>query len=328
MTEEPAIEAPVVAVRNDVLHLGPVRVRFHRTVRIPEQGMHHLPPSLGTFPLRRVQDYPDTAPADWLARGGVMLPIRQREALWLGLDGPEPAALQVGIGKVCAISGESWSETLAADPQNYLALPRQPWLDGINSGKGSVRQFVATRLGLGATVEGQVTGEETVGGFQLRAVGLTARALEIWKAQQAAPRPRTAAFGSAPTAGAPDMGVGAGGTMRQEIYRDSRPLTDYDPERTARVFVHLCSAEQWTAITGEVPPPSPVDRETYVRMNLPWFDYFDEDGEDVSPSETLAAVTPVGEVLQIDDPAFTPTNPSTVTVLKDQGGGAVAPGNW
>lgn len=33
-------------------------------------------------------------------------------------------------------------------------------MDGIDSGDGTVRQFVAVPLGLGATVEGQVTGEE------------------------------------------------------------------------------------------------------------------------------------------------------------------------
>ncbi|GIM64233.1 hypothetical protein Pve01_94650 [Planomonospora venezuelensis] len=64
----------------------------------------------------------------------------------------EPAALQVGTGKVCAVSGESWNDRLGTDPQNYVALPDQTWLDGINAGDGFIRQFVAVPLGLGATV--------------------------------------------------------------------------------------------------------------------------------------------------------------------------------
>ena len=48
-----------------------------------------------------------------------------------------------------------------------MVIRQQKWLDGINAGDGYVRQFVATRLGEGYTVEGQVTGEETVGGIQL-----------------------------------------------------------------------------------------------------------------------------------------------------------------
>ena len=149
--------APVKIVR-DQLVLGPVTVDFQRTLRIPETGLHPLPPGLGRFPLRRVSDYPDTAPAEWLARGGVMLPIYQREAMWLSFDASEPAALQVGVGKVCAVSGLPWIEHLVEDPQNYVALPDQPWLDGINAGDGFIRQFVAVPLGSGATVEGQVTG--------------------------------------------------------------------------------------------------------------------------------------------------------------------------
>ena len=60
------------------------------------------------------------------------------------------------------------------------------------------------------------------------------------------------------------MGLGAGGRMWQEVYADDRPLSDYDESGSLRVFVHLCSAAQWSAITGEVPPPTPVDRDAYV----------------------------------------------------------------
>ena len=37
--------------------------------------------------------------------------------------------------------------------QNYCALPKQLWLDGINCGDGYIRQFVAMPLGKGYTVE-------------------------------------------------------------------------------------------------------------------------------------------------------------------------------
>ena len=253
--------APVKIVR-DKLVLGPVRVGFQRTLRIPETGLHPLPPGLGRFPLRRVADYPDTAPAEWLSRGGVMLPIYQREAMWLSFHASEPTALQVGVGKVCAVSGLPWIEHLTGDPQNYVALPDQPWLDGINAGDGFIRQFVAVPLGSGAKIEGQVTGQETHGGVQLRAVGLTEHSLAQWRAAREV---HVECCEDLPLDGAPlpnpaAMGLGAGGRMRQEVYADDRPLADYDQRGARRVFVHLCSAAQWTAITGEVPPPTPVDR--------------------------------------------------------------------
>lgn len=310
-------------LRHDEVVLGPVSVNFQRTLRIPETGLHPLPPGLGRFPLRRVEDYPDTAPADWLARGGIMLPLYQREALWLSFDSEEPTALQVATGQVCAVSGESWSDQLSHDPQNYLTLPDQPWLDGINAGDGFIRQFVAVPLDSGFTIEEQVTGEATHGGVQLRAVGLTSEALNRWREEQAEDE---LLFGDSAMAPMPmsissaDMGLGAGGRMRQEVYEDERELSDYDSARSWRVFIHLCSAAQWTAITGEVPPPTPVDRDAYVEAGLPWFDYYDADRVDLAAPDVLAAVKSVGELVHEQPDPFQPVDPATVVTLKGAGG--------
>jgi hypothetical protein len=319
-----------VQIVKDQLVLGPVKVSFQRTLRIPETGLHPLPPGLGLFPLRRVEDYPDTAPAEWLTRGGVMLPIYQREAMWLSFRSSEPAALQVGVGKVCAVSGLPWIERLVKDPQNYVPLPRQPWLDGINAGDGFIRQFVAVPLGSGATVEGQVTGQETHGGVQLRAVSLTERALAAWRAAQVHARHRVGSSGGispAPALSAA-MGLGAGGRMVQEVYADNRPLADYEEDGSRRVFVHLCSAAQWTAITGEVAPPSPVDRDAYVSAGLPWFDYYDADARDLAAPQTLAKVKTVGEKLGKKEDSFAPVDPKTVIHLGDVIPGTVTDGTW
>ena len=321
--------APVKIVK-DQLVLGPVTVNFQRTLRIPETGLHPLPPGLGRFPLRRVSDYADTAPADWLARGGVMLPIYQREAMWLSFDAEEPAALQVGVGKVCAVSGLPWIEHLVKDPQNYVALPRQPWLDGINAGDGFIRQFVAVQVGSGATVEAQVTGEETHGGVQLRAVGLTETALADWRLAQQARMARCddMVMCASPEPAPAAMGLGAGGRMRQEVYTDDRPLVDYEQGDARRIFVHLCSAAQWTSITGEVPPLTPVDRNAYVRRGLPWFDYYDADAQDLAAPETLAKVRTVGQKFGGKENPFAGVDPKTVISLGDLHSDVVADGTW
>lgn len=313
-----------VRIEDDSLVMGPVRITFERTLRIPEEGLHPLPPGLGAFPLRRVEDYPSTVSQSWLERGGVMLPVYQREAMWLYFDADEAAAVQVGIGKVCAVSGSAWNEQLSNEPQNYLPVPEQPWLDGINAGDGFIRQFVAVPLGLGATVEGQVTGVEEHGGVQLRSVPLTPDALTKWRA-----RPRLLGMaGNMAFCAAPDMGLGAGGRMEQEVYADDRSLEDYDPSRAQRVFVHLCSAAQWTAITGEVPPPTPVDREAYVHAGLPWFDYYDADATDLPASSILSGVKTVGAKLGGEEQPFTPVDPGTVITLKDPHHKNVSDGTW
>ncbi|MFG2881401.1 hypothetical protein ACGFYV_03610 [Streptomyces sp. NPDC048297] len=343
---------------------GGVAVRFVRTLRLPESGTHPLPPGLGEFPVRRVADYADSVPEQWRARGGVMLPVYLREAMWLSFAGTtEPAALQVGVGKVCAVSGKPWHDGLARTPQNYLVLPRQPWLDGINSGKGTVRQFVAVPLGLGATVEGQVTGEETWGGVQLQAFGLREDVLAEWRRREREQRARARAAGpavgyggplpagayggpapmaaaapggpmpSAPAAAGPPpraaaMGLGVGGSMRQEVYRDDQPLTDWAGTPAGRVFVHLVTPPQWQRITGEAPPPSPVDRAAYTNAGLPWYDYYDEDAEDLSPTGTLESVKPVGDWLGDDLDPWQQPSAGQVVPLKDAQGKPVEDGDW
>ncbi|MFF5981850.1 hypothetical protein ACFY78_23675 [Streptomyces olindensis] len=392
-----------VRIDGNTLRLpGGVAVRFIRTLRLPETGTHPLPPGLGEFPVRRVADFGDRVPEEWRARGGVMLPVYLREAMWLSFTGTsEPAALQVGVGKVCAVSGRPWSDRLARDPQNYVVLPRQPWLDGINSGTGTVRQFVAVPLGLGATVEGQVTGEEVWGGVQLQTFPLNARELAVWREEErrrlertrcttpptgygtpmpggpvappggfgaampvaappstggfGAPMPMAAppAPGSAPPApGSPPpaprsaavpaagaaparpsrapaaMGLGVGGSLRQEVYQDDRPPADWSERPAGRVFVHLVTPPEWRRITGEAPPPSPVDRAAYTRAGLPWFDYYDQDGADLAPTDTLQAVKPAGDWLGDDHEPWQQPAPGQVRRLGDAPGRPVEDGDW
>ncbi|MEU2060534.1 hypothetical protein [Streptomyces sp. NPDC013455] len=356
-----------VRIDGNTLRLpGGVAVRFVRTLRLPESGTHPLPPGLGEFPVRRVADHADRVPEQWRARGGVMLPVYLREAMWLSFAGTaEPAALQVGVGKVCAVSGEPWRDRLSRRPQNYVVLPRQPWLDGINSGKGTVRQFVAVPLGLGATVEGQVTGEEVWGGVQLQSFPLKEDVLAGWRRRErerrrarqpgpagafggygAPPPPAAAAPGGPPPAAAPPaafgaspppaaaprraaaMGLGVGGSMRQEVYRDDRPLGDWAEQPAGRVFVHLVTPPEWRRITGEAPPPSPVDRAAYTRAGLPWYDYYDADADDLAPTDTLEAVQPAGQWLGDDLDPWQPPAPGQVTPLKDAPGEPVEDGEW
>ncbi len=116
--------------------------------------------------------------------------------------------------------------------------------------------------------------------------------------------------------------------MRQEVYSDERPLADYDQSGALRVFVHLCSAEQWNAITGELPPPTPVDREAYMDAGLPWFDYYDADEADVLASEILSKVKSVGKLLGYKEDPYVPVDPSKVVKLGAGGGDVVADGTW
>jgi len=298
-----------ITIAHDTLRLGDLTLRFMRTLRIPDDGRDYpLPPGLGTFPLRRVADYADRVPDGWAERGGVFLPMYQREAMWLSF-GQTRRALKVGVGKVCAITGERWTDRLERHPQNYVVTGTQPWLDGIATGKGTIRQFVAMPLGMGYTVEGQVTGEERFGGVQLQAFGPRPGALPDLgpfrtlgglngmaggppPAPCAAPAPRRC--GRRRRSGS--MGLAAGGRMKQKIYPDPYGVDTWDRTERNRCFVHIVNSELWREITGEEPPKSPVTARSYAKAGLPWFDLYDEHAPTVTPTETLKSVKSVKEM--------------------------------
>lgn len=325
-------DATAIRIENDTIKIGNLTIVFQRTLRIPDDGRNYpLPASLGTFPICRVEDYADRVHASWLAHGGVFIPMYQREAAWLSFAGADwrPQALKIAVGMVNAISGEPWSEEIVAgEEQDYIVAPPQPWLDGINSGEGLVRQFVAMPLGMGYTVEGQVTGEERFGGIQLVAFepkpGLfpeqrparrggsirrgqqtnsyaeTFGAVGVFCAGEAfcadSTPPPMASFESPVLASAgAEMGIAAGGQMEQAIYPDPHGPETWDSSKTTRVYVHIVNSLLYEQITGRKAPASPVSAQTYAQHGYPWYDLYDEHLGDVAPSDTLAGVQSVKE---------------------------------
>lgn len=133
-----------------------MRISFHRTVRVPEDGTSYcLPPGLGRFPLFDVRPFTHKLPVSVVAKGGLFLPIYQMEAMWIGFNCSDNKQFMIRpfVGGVNAISGESPSGDIGSllrymnnltPKQDYLVLPEQKWLDGIAISPGIVRQFVAT----------------------------------------------------------------------------------------------------------------------------------------------------------------------------------------
>jgi len=287
-----------VRLQHDEITIGNLSIVFHRTLRIPDDGRNYpLPPSLGHFPVHRVEDYAKRVPESWRAHGGVFTPMYQREAAWLSFSTPDwrPQALKVAVGMVNAVSGEPWSEAIIdGGEQDYLVCPPQPWLDGINAGDGVVRQFVAMPLGMGYTVEGQLTGDERFGGIQL--VAFSAKPGRFVLAPRSA-RGR-AMLDFAPLAASPaaEMGIAAGGRMEQSIYPDPHGPDAWDNANTGRVYVHIVNSMLYEEITGEQPPATPVTARTYAEHGYPWFDLYDEQLGDVDPSDALAGVKSIKEL--------------------------------
>lgn len=261
-------------------------IDFQRTLRVPDDGRTHLlPPGLGSFPLRNVDDYAERIPAKWAERGGGMLPMYQSEALWLSFGGWYPCAVKISTGGVCCLTGGLDDASWSREPQNYLVVPEQPWLDGYNTGKDEVRQFVAAPLDHAASVEKQIRGETTQGGMQVEVRPMTA---EAWAKHKPAFQVDGDLVLSDAVAGAAEMGFTAGGSIRQEIYEDP-----YAPDEWSAVSVScniwVANSLVWRGITGEKPPTEIPGPEEYRKVDLPWFDYYG-DAEKLPPSQVLAAL--------------------------------------
>jgi hypothetical protein len=254
-------------------------ITFQRTLRIPDDDRTYpLPPGLGCFSLRHVDDFGARLPEDWRPRGGVMLPMFQSEALWIsfGYRGGYPFAVKVATGKINAVDGKPWASGLARGPQNYVVTPPQPWLDGYCVEKGVIRQFVAMPLGAGYTAEEQITGEAEHGGIQIVAYPIKRELYEEMLRRDRS-RPRSQRFSAglqecAPASAA--MGLAPGGRMRQHIYDDAHGLDAWDQAHGSRCFVAIANSLCWRAITGEAPPSLPPTARDYAKAKLPWFDYY------------------------------------------------------
>jgi hypothetical protein len=316
-----------VRLSHDRVTIGSLSIAFERTLRLPDDGRDYpLPPSFGRFPIHRVEDHAGRVPKTWLAHGGVFIPMYQREAAWLRLSASlsTPQALKVAVGMVNAVSGDPWSEAIVeGEKQDYLVCPPQPWLDGINAGDGIVRQFVAMPLGMGSTVEGQVTGEERFGGIQLVSfapkprripppfppvpstevrgapssnavlvsLGLDETAEHVGTIRSTANRRL-----SAPSSRGAEMGIAAGGRMRQSIYPDPWGGEVWENRSTGRVYVHIVNSMLYEQITGLKAPGTPITARTYADHAYPWYDLYDEHLGDVDPSDVLADVKTVKEM--------------------------------
>jgi hypothetical protein len=279
-------------------------IDFQRTLRIPDDGTDYsLPPGLGSFPLRHVDDFSAEVPEPWLAHGGVMLPMYQSEALWVNfsrgvVDFAYPFAVKIATGKINAVTGDEWRSGLHAKPQDYVVVPEQPWLDGYCVEKGLVRQFVAMPLGAGYTVEEQITGEAEHGGLQVIAYPMKRvvyeRRRETWLEKQRLWEARDSETLMCYSVGSrlSEMGLAPGGRMRQEIYDDPYSFSDWDTENASRCFVHIANSMVWQSVTGAHPPHAPPTAAAYVKTGLPWFEYY-SDGDAVEGSAILQGLKSV-----------------------------------
>jgi len=172
-------------------------------------------------------------------------------------------------------------------------------LDGINVGDGLIRQFVAMPLGEGTTIEGQLTGEERVGGLQFLVYDPIPGQFPD---QQPRNRISTVNDQGAPLAfavmpeGPQEMGLAAGGQMEQKIYPDPYGIETWDQKEPGMLNVHIVNSAQYQRITGQLPPPSPISAQTYTKHGFPWYSIYDEEDKTLDSTERLKGVKSLSQI--------------------------------
>ena len=293
----------------DVHEEARLAVTFQRTLRIPDDDRQYpLPPGLGAFPLRHVDDYRRRLPKAWVERGGVLMPMHQAEAMWISFGSRYPMAVMVATGKVNAITGSPLTRGLHRAPQDYLVTPDQPWLDGFCVEKGVIRQFVAMPLGEGYSVEEQLSRTAEHGGLQLIVRPLKAAAYRRLQRERVDISRRSIDDGI--FACQADMGLAPGGRMRQEVYADTFKAADWSPKDLGRCFVTIVNTALWSPITGEAPPSVPPTAIDYTKAGLPWFEYYNPEAVALPGSDALAKVKSVKAMSESKGVSALPENHS------------------
>jgi len=297
---------------------------FQRTLRIPDDNQAYpLPPGLGHFALEHVEDYAPHLPSTWQRHGGILLPMYQSEALWINFNSqqvdanpPYPFAVKIATGKINAVTGEPWQNKLIKNPQDYVVVPEQPWLDGYCVQKGLIRQFVAMAQGQGYTAEEQITGQSEHGGLQIIVYPMKRKYYEeLCQKNSKMDFCCHSMVDDVFEVNRMQLGLAPGGLMTQEIYKDPHRFHVWDKQAPSRCFVHILNSEQWKTVTGKPIPSMPPSAQQYTQANLPWFEYYDDQSNALDGSSKLAALDSVaaktiknGEPPLADNSSIKPTN--------------------
>ncbi len=315
-------------------HAG-TELLFQRTLRVPDDGkVYPLPAGHGHFPLWHLDDFLEHLPRTWADRGGVIMPMRRGEAMWIAFDIGYPCAIKIGAGRINVLNGRRWTERLTAAEHDYIVAPPQAALDGFRTRESDVvRQFVAVPLGSGYPVEEQIAGKGRTGGIQIVIHPMKAARYELLRAQYAA------GGGSAGKRGPPwamdvtgfaetpptILSLAAGGRIRERIAADPHGgVKSWDQSARIRCLITLVEAEELRSATGiPLPLPPPFTAADYSKEGLPWFAYDNDGVDELGGASDVRETKSIGDInagrglptLEANDP-ITPGKPVTLRPVR------------
>jgi len=97
-----------------------------------------------------------------------------------------------------------------------------------------------------------------------------------------------------------ERGFGAGGKIKQKIYKDPSSIRMYDLRKAMKVFVHCINSEGFKQITGYNLAESNITQALYKASKIPWFSLYDDNFEASSSSSSSSVLKDVKSVEEID----------------------------
>ncbi|KAI1377892.1 hypothetical protein F4677DRAFT_443812 [Hypoxylon crocopeplum] len=371
-----------------------LRIAFQRTIRVPDDsGASVRPADLGAFPLYTSRDYAHRLPAALAAKGGVFFPMYQREAMWISFEADRPFMVKIYAGGVNAVSGEGIAENTETrdrrvqlanagkSVQDYVVVPKQPWLEGVAVSPSNVKQFVAALTPQGYSVEAQLPGQEFASGLRFEITPSVPRgSMEVLvktpheevvtmtclpsdtigsmnvalKDQLRGPPSRwTLLHGNrdlendrtmdfygikngdtlemrilqgnrrnqdvdhelADEPPMPLLAVAAGGTVERLIRQDFNDPAQWLRDMTISIPVQMLNSAAFRSVTGQDPPPCPINDALCARQGIPYYSIFEEP---MAAESDFDAVKSIGEDDQRGDQVSIPTR--TVPFIDDPEG--------
>ncbi|TGO10002.1 hypothetical protein BTUL_0147g00060 [Botrytis tulipae] len=256
---------------------GKMEISFHRTVRIPDDGNNYeLPPNLGKFPIFSIDDHAEKLPVDIVRKGGVFVPIRQREALWIKFHayGTSRFAVKVFVNGINAMSEESrHCEMKPGEPfaesdgkQDYLVVPGQEWFgDFVRTNKTVMQPVAGMTVHLVLRLRGD-SGSSNVSSWEKEKLQKETLKREFEKMKKEFYDKEH------------ELTLAPGGSIHQAIRRDRFHKNRYDERNTVMFNIQLLAPKTFHLVTGRPPPQTPVSAKTYARYGYPFFQMYNEPG--------------------------------------------------
>ena len=92
------------------------------------------------------------------------------------------------------------------------------------------------------------------------------------------------------------MGIAAGGSIKQQIHKDTYGVESWDLRKKRSITIHLVNSLAYKAITGKEAPSSPITMQQYQKFRIPWYSNYDETIIPIKPPSIFKRILSIAQI--------------------------------